>query len=135
MASFKSQIEDIAGTIDVGCDAEQFLIDGVKDIIHRIKRIDKEKIFLFTKESDITSTTALTHQDDSVVSVTRIGPDTKTYICLQVPPALHPKLFDDESEIARDRIGEKPLYWTKSSSDFMFASEIKSRVVCVPPNA
>lgn len=28
--------------------------------------------------------------------------------------------------IARDRIGEKPLYWTKSAYDFMFASEIKS---------
>ena len=38
--------------------------------------------------------------------------------------------YFDESKnmiyIARDRIGEKPLYWTKSSSDFMFASEIKS---------
>ena len=99
MASFKSQIEDIAGAIDVGCDAEQFLIDGVKDIIHRIKRIDKEKIFLFTKESTMNSDVALSHQDDSVVSVTRIASDTKTYICLQVPPALYPKLFDDESEM------------------------------------
>ena len=28
--------------------------------------------------------------------------------------------------IARDKIGEKPLYWAKNSSDFIFASEIKS---------
>jgi asparagine synthase (glutamine-hydrolysing) len=37
--------------------------------------------------------------------------------------------------LARDRVGEKPLYFTMSRSTFAFASEIKSLLICVPEHS
>lgn len=36
--------------------------------------------------------------------------------------------------IGRDRLGEKPLYYYKDSEKFVYASELKSIVNCIPPN-
>tara|TARA_Y100000590_G_C15698427_1_gene1005957 strand:+ start:183 stop:2000 length:1818 start_codon:yes stop_codon:yes gene_type:complete len=49
---------------------------------------------------------------------------------LSIIDGMYAFAYHDQSKnliyIVRDRIGEKPLYWSKNSSDFMFASEMKS---------
>ena len=50
MAIFKNQIEDLAGTIPATADGEQFLKDGITDVVHRIKMLYPEHLPLFAKE-------------------------------------------------------------------------------------
>ena len=49
MAIFKNQIEDLAGTIPATADGEQFLAEGVIDVVHRMKVLFQEHLPLFAK--------------------------------------------------------------------------------------
>jgi len=103
MSNFKDQIEDLSGTIDVDCDAEQFIKDGVKDIIHRIRRIDKDKLHQFTGVETVT-TMATSFTDEAIFNVSRLnalgadGGDGKYYSADEVPIQISDSLIDADSE-------------------------------------
>ena len=79
MATFKTRLEDLAGTIPATADAEQFLKDGVVDVVHRVISTHPQHISLFCKEENIADLGSEVH-DVHVVEVTR---DSK--ICQEIP--------------------------------------------------
>ena len=64
MAIFKNQIEDLAGTIPATADGEQFLKDGITDVVHRIKMLYPEHLPLFAKEESISDSGTTVHDTD-----------------------------------------------------------------------
>tara|TARA_R110000824_G_scaffold64962_1_gene169592 strand:+ start:531 stop:1328 length:798 start_codon:yes stop_codon:yes gene_type:complete len=64
MAIFKNQIEDIAGTIPGTADAEQFLVDGVTDVVHKMKKLYPEHLPLFAKDETIIDAGTALHDTD-----------------------------------------------------------------------
>ena len=80
MATFKDRIEDLAGTIPAAADAEQFLKDGVVDVVHRVISTHPQHISLFSKEESIASSGTTVH-DVHVQEVTR---DSTT--CREIAP-------------------------------------------------
>lgn len=52
MATFKERIEDLAGTISDGIDAEQFMKDGIYDTVSRMKVVNPELLDLFGKNGN-----------------------------------------------------------------------------------
>jgi hypothetical protein len=70
MAIFKNQIEDLAGTIPATCDAEQFLKDGVADIITKIKKVAPSDLDLFSTEIAVPDG-GLELIDSEILTVTR----------------------------------------------------------------
>ena len=70
MATFKTRLEDLAGTIPATADAEQFLKDGVVDVVHRVISTHPEHMSLFTKSETIVDAGTTIH-DVHVMEVTR----------------------------------------------------------------
>ena len=64
MAIFKNQIEDLAGTIPATADGEQFLAEGVIDVVHRMKMLFPEHLPLFAKEQAIVDGGTTLHDTD-----------------------------------------------------------------------
>ena len=79
MATFKDRIEDLAGTIPATADGEQFLKDGVVDVVHRTITAHPQHMPLFAKEETIGDVATDVH-DVHVLDVTR---DSKT--CREIP--------------------------------------------------
>ena len=81
MATFKDRIEDLAGTIPATADGEQFLKDGVVDVVHRTISAHPQHMSLFSKEQSIESAGSSVH-DVHVSEVTRSGT-----ACREIPSA------------------------------------------------
>ena len=81
MATFKDRIEDLAGTIPATADGEQFLKDGVVDVVHRTISAHPQHMSLFSKEQSIESAGSSVH-DVHVSEVTRSGT-----ACREIPAA------------------------------------------------
>ena len=79
MATFKDRIEDLAGTIPATADGEQFLKDGVIDVVVRTVTSHPTHIPLFCKEESISDSGTTVH-DVHVHEVIRGG---KT--CREIP--------------------------------------------------
>ena len=92
MASFKTQIEDLAGTIPATVDAEAFITSGIWDVINRIEKIAPQMLPLFSAESSWIDGNGKTLTNDFVTSVTR------NYIdCKRISEALIAKATDTGS--------------------------------------
>ena len=70
MATFKTRLEDLAGTIPATADAEQFLKDGVIDVVHRVVAAHPQHMPLFAKEESIADDGSTVH-DVHILEVTR----------------------------------------------------------------
>ena len=70
MATFKDRIEDLAGTIPSTADGEQFLKDGVVDVVHRVIAAHPQHISLFSKNESISDSGTTVH-DVHIQEVTR----------------------------------------------------------------
>ena len=70
MATFKTRLEDLAGTIPATADAEQFLKDGVVDVVHRVITAHPQHMPLFAKEESISDGGSSIH-DVHILEVTR----------------------------------------------------------------
>ena len=70
MATFKTRLEDLAGTIPATADGEQFLKDGVVDVVHRVIAAHPQHISLFSKNESISDSGTTVH-DVHVQEVTR----------------------------------------------------------------
>lgn len=79
MATFKERLEDLAGTIPATADGEQFLKDGVVDVVHRTITAHPQHMPLFAKEQSVSGSGENVH-DVHVLEVTR---DSKT--CREIP--------------------------------------------------
>jgi len=93
MADFESQIEDIAGTIPATADGEQFLKDGIWDIIKRIESINPQKLMLFSSSTNISdSQGARALSDNIIMHVTR-----NSVNCRMVKNSMIPSVVDTSS--------------------------------------
>ena len=92
MADFKTQIEDIAGLIPSAVDAEQFLKDGIWDIIKRIEKIAPQMLPLFSASSTWSDANGVTLINESVTSVTR-----DSINCIRVSEQLIARVTDATS--------------------------------------
>ena len=81
MATFKDRIEDLAGTIPATADGEQFLKDGVVDVVHRTITAHPQHIPLFTKQ--VTIATPSLGEDVHDVHVAEVTKDGTA--CREIP--------------------------------------------------
>ena len=79
MATFKTRLQDLAGTIPATADAEQFLKDGVVDVVHRVIAAHPQHMPLFAKEESVSSSGTSIH-DVHILEVTR-----DSTICREIP--------------------------------------------------
>jgi hypothetical protein len=71
MATFKEQIEDLTGTIPDATDGEQFLKDGIWDVIKRIEKIAPKMLPLFAVSSTWSDADGVNLVNNIVLDVTR----------------------------------------------------------------
>ena len=90
MAIFKNQIEDLTGAIPVTCDAEQFLKDGIFNIIDIVKKSNPLDLVLYSSSSSFTSNLSVGNTD--IISVSR---DEKN--CRFVEPSMKASVSDSSS--------------------------------------
>ena len=81
MATFKDRIEDLAGTIPTTADGEQFLKDGVVDVVHKTIATHPQHLPLFTKQVTIASPSS--GEDVHDVHVSEVTKDGTS--CREIP--------------------------------------------------
>lgn len=81
MATFKDRIEDLAGSIPATADGEQFLKDGVIDVVHRTISAHPQHMPLFSKQ--VTIATPSSGEDVHDVHVSEVTKDGTA--CREIP--------------------------------------------------
>ena len=103
MATFKTRLEDLAGTIPATADAEQFLKDGVIDVVHRVVAAHPQHMPLFAKEESIADDGSTVH-DVHILDVAR---DSTS--CREIAATGRPAAADSSS--IHNATADDPVYF------------------------
>tara|TARA_R110002020_G_scaffold73145_2_gene187582 strand:- start:472 stop:2289 length:1818 start_codon:yes stop_codon:yes gene_type:complete len=116
MATFKTQIEDITGSVGDDAALTQWLTDGAKEIINILPYKLKEKCATISILNATNGTTLDMDSSGEVLQVTRLSANSGGYQtpCRNIHP-MYGDLANDSSSLHYATVTD-PVYWTTSNS-------------------